>query len=55
MNLLILCDKFKNKCAIFVIEKLDILFKYHWEVLMLVDSEVAAQVSGVAETVDYFG
>ena len=26
-----------------------------WEVLMLVDSEAAAQVSGVAETVDYFG
>ena len=26
-----------------------------WEVLMLVDNEVAAQVSGVAETVDYFG
>ena len=25
-----------------------------WEVLMLVDSEAAAQVSGVAETVDYF-
>ena len=27
----------------------------HWEVLMLVDSEAAARVSGVAETVDYFG
>ena len=26
-----------------------------WEVLMLVDSEAAAWVSGVAETVDYFG
>ena len=26
-----------------------------WEVLMLVDSEAAAQVSGAAETVDYFG
>ena len=26
-----------------------------WEVLMLVDSEVAARVSGAAETVDYFG
>ena len=26
-----------------------------WEVLMLVDSDVAAQVSGAAETVDYFG
>ena len=26
-----------------------------WEVLMLVDSEVVAQVSGAAETVDYFG
>ena len=26
-----------------------------WEVLMLVDSEVAAWVSGAAETVDYFG
>ena len=26
-----------------------------WEVLMLVDSEAAARVSGVAETVDYFG
>ena len=26
-----------------------------WEVLMLVDSEVTAQVSGAAETVDYFG
>ena len=26
-----------------------------WEVLMLVDSEVAAWVSDVAETVDYFG
>ena len=25
-----------------------------WEVLMLVDSEAAAQVSGAAETVDYF-
>ena len=31
-------------------------FSHHlWEVLMLVDSEVAARVSGVAETVDYFG
>ena len=28
---------------------------YNWEVLMLFDSEVAARVSGVAETVDYFG
>ena len=27
----------------------------HWEVLMLVDSEAAAWVSGAAETVDYFG
>ena len=26
-----------------------------WEVLMLVDSEAAARVSDVAETVDYFG
>ena len=26
-----------------------------WEVLMLVDSEAAAWVSGAAETVDYFG
>ena len=26
-----------------------------WEVLMLVDSEAAARVSGAAETVDYFG
>ena len=26
-----------------------------WEVLMLVDSEVAVRVSGAAETVDYFG
>ena len=26
-----------------------------WEVLMLVDSEAVAQVSGAAETVDYFG
>ena len=26
-----------------------------WEVLMLVDSEAAVRVSGVAETVDYFG
>ena len=26
-----------------------------WEVLTLVDSEVAARVSGAAETVDYFG
>ena len=26
-----------------------------WEVLLLVDSEVAVRVSGVAETVDYFG
>ena len=26
-----------------------------WEVLMLVDSEAAARVSGVAKTVDYFG
>ena len=25
-----------------------------WEVLMLVDSEAAARVSGAAETVDYF-
>ena len=27
----------------------------NWEVLMLVDSEAAAWVSGAAETVDYFG
>ena len=27
----------------------------NWEVLMLVDSEAAARVSGAAETVDYFG
>ena len=26
-----------------------------WEVLMLVNSEAVAQVSGVAQTVDYFG
>ena len=26
-----------------------------WEVLMLVDSEAVARVSGAAETVDYFG
>ena len=26
-----------------------------WEVLMLVDSEAVAWVSGAAETVDYFG
>ena len=26
-----------------------------WEVLMRFDSEVAARVSGAAETVDYFG
>ena len=26
-----------------------------WEVLMLVDREAAAGVSGAAETVDYFG
>ena len=26
-----------------------------WEVVMLVDSEAAARVSGAAETVDYFG
>ena len=26
----------------------------HWEVLMLVDSEAAARVSGAAETIDYF-
>ena len=26
-----------------------------WEVLMWFDNEVAARVSGVAETVDYFG
>ena len=29
--------------------------KGSWEVLMLVDSEVVARVSGAAETVDYFG
>ena len=29
--------------------------KQFWEVLMLVDSEVAVWVSGAAETVDYFG
>ena len=29
--------------------------KWVWEVLMLVDSEAAARVSGAAETVDYFG
>ena len=28
---------------------------YMWEVLMWFDSEAAARVSGVAETVDYFG
>ena len=42
----------------------DIVFSLHekvhpltpnWEVLMLVDSEAAVRVSGVAETVDYFG
>ena len=27
---------------------------YFWEVLMLVDSEAAARVSGAAETIDYF-
>ena len=26
-----------------------------WEILMWVDSEAAARVSGAAETVDYFG
>ena len=29
--------------------------KTDWEVLMWFDSEAAARVSGVAETVDYFG
>ena len=28
---------------------------YTWEVLMLVDNEAAARVSGAAETIDYFG
>ena len=32
-----------------------VLHTFIWEVLMLVDSEAAARVSGVAETVDYFG
>ena len=32
-----------------------LFFNDNWEVLMLVDSEVAAWVSGAAETVDYFG
>ena len=31
------------------------LVRVLWEVLMLVDSEAAARVSGAAETVDYFG
>ena len=30
-------------------------FSQMWEVLMLVDSEAAARVSGAAETIDYFG
>ena len=34
-------SKYMNKCI--------------WEVLMLVDSDAAARVSGAAETVDYFG
>ena len=33
----------------------DIYRFFLWEVLMWVDSEAAARVSGAAETVDYFG
>ena len=28
---------------------------HQWEVLLLFDSEAVVQVSGAAETVDYFG
>ena len=33
----------------------NVLCLANWEVLMLVDNEAAARVSGAAETIDYFG